>query len=69
MIATTEEIIVRLAMIIGKIVHKISRMDFHIMYKTNFVEFFLFAYNHKDLEMRRACCYNLPCFNALYKDY
>lgn len=19
--------------------------------------------------MKRACCYNLPCFNALYKDY
>lgn len=48
MIATTEEIIVRLAMIIGKIIYKIKRLDFHILYKSNFIEFFKFSSQHKD---------------------
>ncbi len=33
------------------------------------VEFFQQICGSKEIEMRRAGCYNLPCFHSLYKDY
>ncbi|MFS8159899.1 MAG: hypothetical protein ACMG6E_06760 [Candidatus Roizmanbacteria bacterium] len=39
----------------------------HLKYKDKLVEFFLFCCQHKEIEMRRAGSYNLPCFHSLFK--
>lgn len=64
-----DEIEIRLAKIIGKIAYKIKGYDLHLEYKKQFVDFFIKACNHKEMDMRRHAAYNLPCFNVLYKEY
>jgi hypothetical protein len=64
-----EEITIRLANIIGKIAYSIRPYDFHIKYKSQFSSFFLSCCSHKEIEMRRAASYNLPCFNFLYSSF
>jgi hypothetical protein len=63
-----EEIVMRLTRIIGEIVFKIKKWDFHLKYKTNFVDFFNTACTSKELDLRRHAAYNLPCFNLLYRE-
>jgi hypothetical protein len=57
-----EEITIRLAKILGKLVFKLKEFDLHLKYKDQLVAFFLSTCTNKELEMRRAGCFNLPCF-------
>jgi hypothetical protein len=61
-----EEITFRLAKILGKIVFKLKDFNLHLKYKDQLVPFFISTCTHKELDMRRAGCYNLPCFYLLY---
>lgn len=64
-----EEIVQRLAQLIGKIVYNLKPFEFHLKYQDHFVDFFKSICQHKEVEMRRFAAYNLACFNQLYKDY
>lgn len=61
-----EEITFRLAKILGKIVFKLKDFDLHLKYRDQLVSFFTSTCTHKELEMRRAGCFNLPCFHLLF---
>jgi hypothetical protein len=64
-----EEITYRLAMILGKIVFKLKDFDLHLKYREQLISFFNSSCTHKELEMRRAGCFNLPCFHLMFQDY
>ena len=64
-----QDIVMRLAKIIGKVVYKMSQYELHIAYKDKFIGFYQEMYHHKEIEMRRHAAYNLPCFNHLYYEY
>lgn len=64
-----EEILLRLAGSLGKIVYSLKRFDLYLKHKDKFIEFFLTTVRHKDTEMRKKAAFNLPCFNQLYKDH
>lgn len=64
-----EEIVQKLAQMLGKIVYKLKEFDLHLRNKDQFLEFFEQISSHKDIEMRKHAAYNLACFNSLYKDY
>lgn len=66
--ADVEDIQVRLAEIIGRVVHQLSPFNLHMKHKNVFINFFKFIANHKELKLRRLAAFNLPCFNKLYKD-
>ena len=63
-----DEIIARMACLIGKIVHKLSAFDLHIKYKTEILTFYKQIIDHRDQENVKQGIVNLPCFNLLYKD-
>lgn len=48
-----EEILLRLAKLIGKVVYKLKEFNLHELYKEKFIEFFQEICSHKDVEMRR----------------
>ena len=61
-----EEIQLRLAEMIGRIVHALQPFELHMRYKDPFLDFFKKIINHKEIKMRRHAAFNLPCFNQLY---
>ncbi len=63
-----DEIIAKMAKLIGKIVHKLSAFDLHIKYKTEIITFYKAIVEHRDEENVKQGIYNLPCFHLLYKD-
>lgn len=64
-----EEILLRLAGSLGRIVYALKRFDLYLKHKDKFLEFYMSTVHHKEIEMRKKAAYNLPCFNALYKDH
>lgn len=63
-----DEIIARMAKLIGRVVHKLSAFDLHIKYKEQILTFYSEIINHSDEENALQGILNLPCFNLLYKD-
>jgi hypothetical protein len=63
-----EDLILRLANILGKIVHGLKQFDMHKLHIEKILEFYREICNHKDLEMRKEGAYNLACFNLYYKE-
>lgn len=63
-----DEIIARMACLIGKIVHKLSAFDLHIKYKHEILTFYKQIIDHRDPDNVKQGIVNLPCFNLLYKD-
>ena len=63
-----DEIIQRMAQIIGKVVHKLSAFDLHLKYKEQILSFYKAMVEHRDPENNMTGIKNLPCFNLLYKD-
>ncbi len=66
---TIEDILLRLAKLMGKIVFNLKHFDLHILFRDKMVEFFVNSCQNKDVEMRRAASFNLPCFFQLYRDF
>ena len=66
--ADNEEIQMRLAEIIGKIVFQLQPFNFHMKYKEQILEFYKMMVAHKEIKMRRQAVFNLPCFHSLYKN-
>lgn len=63
-----DEIVARMATLIGKIVYKLSTFDLHLKYKEPILAFFKMIIEHRDQENVKMGIYNLPCFQLLYKD-
>jgi hypothetical protein len=63
-----DEIIARMAQLIGRVVHKLSAFDLHIKYKEQILMFYREIINHRDENIVLQGILNLPCFNLLYKD-
>ena len=63
-----DEIIARMAKIIGRIVHKLSAFDLHIKYQEQILTFYKAMIEHRDEQNVLCGITNLPCFNLLYKD-
>ena len=63
-----DEIIARMAEIIGRIAYKLSFFDLHIKYKEQILGFYKTIINHKDEAIVQSGVFNLPCFHRLYKD-
>ena len=63
-----DEIVARMARLIGPIVHKLSAFDLHLKYKEPILTFYKEMINHRDEDNVLCGIYNLPCFNLLYKD-
>ena len=61
-----EEIQLRMAEMIGRIVFSLSAFGLHLKFKDPLLDFFRKMANHKELKMRRHAAFNLPCFNQLY---
>ena len=63
-----DEIIARMAKMLGRIVHKLSAFDLHLKYQEQILTFYKEMIEHRDEEnvMQGIC--NLPCFHMLYKD-
>ncbi len=51
--ADNEEIQVRLAEIIGKIVYQLQPFNFHMKYKEPILDFYKMMVAHKEIKMRR----------------
>jgi hypothetical protein len=66
--AGIEDINIKLAEIIGKVVYMLSPMGLHLTHKEKFIEFFTNICNHKEPEMRKNGAFNLTCFNKLYRE-
>lgn len=58
-----DEIILKMAEIIGRIVYKLSTYDLHIKYKDKILTFFLAVCNSENVEVKEFGIYNLPCFH------
>ena len=58
-----DEIILKMAEIIGRIVYKLSTYDLHMKYKDKILTFFLYVCNSKNDEVKAFGIYNLPCFH------
>ena len=67
--ADVEEIQIRVAELIGLIVHKLSTFELHLKHREEFLNFFKMMVSHKEAKMRRHAAYNLPCFYKLLKEY
>lgn len=65
---TPDEIVARMASLIGKIVYKLSTFDLHLKYKEPILAFYRMIIEHKDQQNVKMGIYNLPCFQLLYKD-
>lgn len=63
-----DEIVARMASMIGKIVYKLSTFDLHLKYKEQILAFYKAMVDHRDPHNNKMGIYNLPCFNLLYKD-
>lgn len=61
-----DEIIARMAKMIGRIVHKLSAFDLHIKYQDQILTFYKEMIEHRDEENVLASVCNLPCFQMLY---
>jgi hypothetical protein len=62
-----QEITVRMAAIIGKVVFKLSKSGMHKKYQTEFVEFFhRICDDYETEDCRYHAAYNLPCFHLCY---
>ena len=64
-----DEIVEKMARIIGRIVHKLSAYDLHLKYKNQILSFYKAMVEHKDLENNITGIKNLPCFHLLYKEH
>ncbi len=70
MVTDIEDIEIRLAHIIGKIVHKLSIVtETHIIFKEKLLEYFNTMCCHKNNEIKRYASYNLVCFHMIYKNF
>jgi hypothetical protein len=63
-----DEIIARMAQLIGRVVHKLSAFDLHIKYKEQILCFYQELIEHREEENVMQGILNLPCFSLLYKD-
>ncbi|CDW84144.1 serine threonine-protein phosphatase 4 regulatory subunit 4 [Stylonychia lemnae] len=64
-----EEIDLRMAKLIGNVVYQLKQLDFHMLYKDKFLQYFHHVCIHKDVEMRRQGAFNLAIFHQLYKEH
>ena len=64
-----EDIITRLASLIGKIVYELRRQDIYIKFKAEFLDFFRVLVQSKEYELRLSAAYNLPCFFTMLRQY
>jgi predicted adenine nucleotide alpha hydrolase (AANH) superfamily ATPase len=64
---TRAETAERVASMLGEIVHQLVRFDLHMKYKKEFIEYFKEICDDKESSIRLKACYNLPCFNLLFK--
>ena len=55
--------------LIGRIVFKLQPYELHLKFREQFMEYFKFMLNHRDLKYRRMAAFNLPCFNSLFHHY
>ena len=65
-----QEITVRMAQIIGKVVYKLSRnnSNLHRKYQTEIIDFYnRICEDHETEDCRFHAAYNLPCFHACYR--
>eukprot|EP00347_Sterkiella_histriomuscorum_P008191 403346032 len=63
-----EDILLRLANILGKIIHGLQIFGMHKIHIQQILDFYVIICKDKSLEMRRHGAYNLACFNLLFKD-
>lgn len=61
------EIIARMAKMLGKIAYKLSFFELHLKYKSEILGFYKQIVNGNDDENMLAGIYNLPCMQQLYK--
>lgn len=62
-----DEIIARMAKMLGKIAYKLSFFELHLKYKAEILGFYKSIINGKDDENKFSALYNLPCMQQLYK--
>lgn len=55
--------------IIGPVVFKLKREDFHLKFQGQILEFYRAACVHKSEQCRLNAAYNLPCMNVLYREH
>lgn len=55
--------------ILGPVVFKLKREDFHLKHQAQILEFYRAACVHKSEECRLNAAFNLPCMNALYRQH
>lgn len=65
-----DEVIERMAQIIGAICFKLQKMDnMHIKYQSQILEFYSAICVHKTDTCRRYAVYNLPAMNKIYRKH
>lgn len=65
---TADEIRIRMAKLVGKILDRFAHFMLANQYKDMFIEFFKATIQDKVFEVRLGLVYNLPCFNFIFKD-
>ena len=61
------EIIRRVAEIFGQVLFKLEKVNKHLKYKEQCIQFYKEICVFDDDELRQLAVYNLPCLNLLYK--
>jgi len=61
-----EEIIIRLARLLGKIVWELKRCDLNLRHREKLCDFYSKICVDKEIDMRRSAAFNLPCFFKVY---
>lgn len=64
----SEESMQRMAVMIGQIAYKLSKLGLLLKYKEPILNFYKATTTHESQSVQRAALFNLPCFHLLFKD-